>query len=157
MASLKELEEDLKRQIEKHGSPYNNEITDTIQNLEKRSQTLMVVREHGQPFYKLFSYSRMAIKEHGQPYKKVWYDIEGNPCSSYKTKLKSDNIISNKKYDHIRKNGMCVTKMAVRQHGQPFKAVWYDTEGNPHIVQSKMVIREHGQPYRNTSSEKNTC
>lgn len=155
--------------VEEHGQPFNK-------------RTDMVIREHGQPFNKQFSYSRMAVREHGQPYrnkieesaqnllnecqtlmvvrehgqpyKQVWYDIEGNPFNSYESKQKSDEMISDKKYDHIRRNGMCVTKMAVREHGQPFKAVWYDTEGNPHIVQTKMASREHGRPYRNTSSEK---
>jgi hypothetical protein len=160
MASLKELEEDLKRLIqERNGLQPNFNTTNsncdirTYMAVEEHGQPFniqpdMVIREHGQPFNKQSSYSRMAVREHGQPYKQVWYDIEGNPFNSYESKQKSDEMISDKKYDHIRRNGMCVTKMAVREHGQPFKAVWYDTEGNPHIVQTKMASREHGRPFK---------
>jgi hypothetical protein len=165
MASLKELEEDLKRLIEeRNGLQPNFNTTNSINTsnfyiktnmaVEEHGQpfnkrTDMVIREHGQPFNKQSSYSRMAVREHGQPYlvefeqelkklqgecqtlmmvrehgqpfKEVWYDIEGNPFSSYESKQKSDEMISDKKYDHIRRNGMCVTKMASREHGRPYR------------------------------------
>jgi hypothetical protein len=150
MASLKELEEDLKRLIEeRNGLQPNFNTTNSINTNDLNIRTYMAVEEHGQPFNKQSSYSRMAIREHGQPYKitieeaaqnllnechtfmavrehgqpykQVWYDIEGNSHSSYESKLESDEMISDKKYDHIRRNGMCVTKMAVREHGRPYR------------------------------------
>jgi hypothetical protein len=122
MASLKELEEDLKRLIEeRNGLQPNFNTTNSINTSNFYIKTNMAVEEHGQPFNKQSSYSRMAVKEHEQPYKQVWYDIEGNPFNSYESKQKSDEMISDKKYDHIRKNGMCVTKMASREHGRPYR------------------------------------
>ncbi len=87
MASLKELEEDIKQLIERqNNNSFNFKLSDSCVGDEykkavKQSEdaidtpynklinnTLMLVKEHGQPFNKQSSYSRMAVREHGQPY-----------------------------------------------------------------------------------------
>jgi hypothetical protein len=110
--------------VREHGQPYLVEFEQELKKLQNECQTFMMVKEHGQPYRNKIEESAqtlMVVREHGQPYKQVWYDIEGNPFSSYESKQKSDEMISDKKYDHIRRNGMCVTKMAVREHGRPYR------------------------------------
>lgn len=151
MASLKELEEDIKQLIERknNNSFFNYKLSDSCVGDEYKkaveqseniidtpynkliNNTLMLVKEHGQPFNKRTDYSRMAVKEHGQPYL-----VEFNEELK---KLQNERI------------GV-VTNMAVKEHGQPFKCnstyMVITEHGQPFKCKSTdMVVKEHGQPY----------
>ena len=127
MADLRELEEDLKRMIDERNKPLYGQHKPRLSPNNDNNITLMVIKEHGQPYNTGKMITRMAIQEHGQPYSKEY-----------------ENFIRTQTY------------MAVPEHGQPYSKEYEEfyNKGYEDFILRKQTNTEHGQPYR--SSKRNT-
>lgn len=142
MADLRELEKfenNLKKLIEERNQPITytgGKIYDDDDELT--NQTFMIVEEHGQPYKPT---KRTGISEsirRRQPFTvNIEYERRGGRA-------------------YILPEGM-VTKMAVREHGQPYKAtINFDEQGRPYIaphqfrkeIDTKVYIDKPKSDYR---------
>ena len=123
MADLRELEEDLKRMIDERNKPLYSQHKQILSPNNDNNITLMVIKEHGQPYNKGKMITRMAVQEHGKPYIKEY-----------------ENFIRTQTY------------MAVPEHGQPYNKEYEDyyNKGYEDFILRKQTNTENGQPYRSS-------
>jgi hypothetical protein len=131
MADLQELEEDLKRLLGERDELLRMITTEAIKARNVTSITLMVVKEHGQPY---IDNSRMATWEHEQPISR------------------KDSTDLNK---HMKMPDE--TFMKTLEHGQPYKTKvsdWHNSSIVPDLTirsRTDMAVEHHGQPYKTMS------